>query len=96
MATSRLHLTPVWLSQAEVRRLPNPKVAGSRPVVRLVRVAGICTDSQGLAAGFGLLKRRTAPAADGHRQDEAAAELGLASSRPKILATSWLHFETGI
>jgi hypothetical protein len=79
------------VAQPVERRLPKPKVAGSRPVVRFLGVAGISTDSQGLAVAFGLWKRRTASAAEGHRQDETAAEFGLATSRQYILATSWLH-----
>src|SRR5439155_13041697 len=35
------------VAQPVERRLPKPKVAGSRPVVRFAPVAGICTDSQG-------------------------------------------------
>jgi hypothetical protein len=57
LATSWLLRRSIWLCDSLVQRLPKPKVAGSRPVFRFLGVAGICTDSQGLAAGFSLLKR---------------------------------------
>src|SRR5438094_5392350 len=87
LATSWLHRRKNWPCDALVQRLPKPKVAGSRPVVRFPRVARTCTDSQGLAAGFGLLKRRTASAAEGQ-----VAWVGVSVVGPRNGSRrSWLH-----
>src|SRR5919198_699360 len=40
LATSWLIRRFIWLCNALIQRLPEPKVAGSRPVVRLSEVAG--------------------------------------------------------